>query len=218
VETDCKKYIVWDWNGTLLNDIDISIEVMNIMLHKRGINKMDSERYLEIFGFPVREYYVTLGFNLESESFEELAVEFIDTYLGELEKASLFEDALPVLERLKKKGFCHLLLSAMEQNSLLRNVIYLQADKVFDDIVGSFDMEAYGKFDVASELKEDYDLTKENAILIGDTLHDKEIADQLELNCLLLSTGHQAKHRLEEAGVPIFDSLEEIEANLSKHL
>ena len=30
------KTIIWDWNGTLLNDLDLSIDAVNILLRDRG--------------------------------------------------------------------------------------------------------------------------------------------------------------------------------------
>ena len=40
-----KKLILWDWNGTLLNDIDACVEAMNVMLGKRNMSLLGIERY-----------------------------------------------------------------------------------------------------------------------------------------------------------------------------
>lgn len=210
MEKASEKYLIWDWNGTLIDDVDASVRVMNLLLRKRGMELITKAHYLEVFDFPVKNYYQRVGFDLKYEQFEELAVEYIDSYLIELQHVKLFEGALDVLKKFKNKGYTQILLSAMEQNSLLRNLIYLKADASFDDVFGSFDMEAYGKIDVAQEVKEDYELTPKNALLVGDTLHDKEIADELGVSCILLSTGHQSRARIEKAGVPIVDTLQEL--------
>ncbi len=51
-----KKVIIWDWNGTLLNDTDICVSCMNRVLKKRGLELLDVQRYREIFNFPVKIY------------------------------------------------------------------------------------------------------------------------------------------------------------------
>ena len=55
------KYIIWDWNGTLINDVWLLVEIMNNMLKKRNLPKIDSKKYREIFDFPVTKYYSKLG-------------------------------------------------------------------------------------------------------------------------------------------------------------
>ena len=70
--TDLSKYshIIWDWNGTLLNDAWLCVEVMNGMLAKRNLPIRTLNQYMDIFDFPVKDYYVKLGYNFEKEPFE----------------------------------------------------------------------------------------------------------------------------------------------------
>jgi phosphoglycolate phosphatase len=50
------RHIIWDWNGTLLDDVDYSVGVMNILLRRRGLPALDRARYHVVFDFPVRDY------------------------------------------------------------------------------------------------------------------------------------------------------------------
>src|SRR5262245_43055202 len=50
-------HVIWDWNGTLLNDVTHAIDTINFLLEPRGLPLMSIERYREIFGFPIRRYY-----------------------------------------------------------------------------------------------------------------------------------------------------------------
>ena len=78
-----KKYdrVLWDWNGTLLDDLDMNYEVMKTMLLKTGKNTFPSKDfYLENFAFPIINFYKLLGFDFESRSFEEAAVEYVSEY------------------------------------------------------------------------------------------------------------------------------------------
>jgi len=89
--------IIWDWNGTLLNDVDICIDTMNQLLGKRKYKPLNKYRYLEIFTFPVRNYYSKAGFNFSSEPFDKIAIEFIDIYQEKLKSASVFPEVRYVL-------------------------------------------------------------------------------------------------------------------------
>jgi phosphoglycolate phosphatase len=72
--------IIWDWNGTLLDDVDMCIESINILLKRRNLDMLSRKRYRDIFTFPVRDYYETAGFNFSKEPWDKVAHEFIDLY------------------------------------------------------------------------------------------------------------------------------------------
>ena len=78
------KHIIWDWNGTLLNDGWLFVDIMNSILRQRKMDTITLEKYRNIFGFPIKDYYIKLGFDLEKESFEESGMEFIKEYWPQL--------------------------------------------------------------------------------------------------------------------------------------
>ena len=61
---DC---IFYDFNGTLLDDTDICVEILNKMLDKRGYKHITKEKYRDIFSFPIKEYYEKAGFDFSNE-------------------------------------------------------------------------------------------------------------------------------------------------------
>ena len=48
------RHFIWDWNGTLLNDAWLCVDIINSMLEERGIERVTAERYAQIFGFPLK--------------------------------------------------------------------------------------------------------------------------------------------------------------------
>ena len=48
------KHVIWDWNGTLLDDAVLCVEVMNVVLARRKLPPLTAERYADRFRFPVR--------------------------------------------------------------------------------------------------------------------------------------------------------------------
>ena len=87
------KHIIWDWNGTLVDDVWLVVEIMNKMLKKRHLPGIDSKKYREIFDFPVIKYYIKLGFDFSRESFEDLTIEFIGEYYDRFNECKLFDQA-----------------------------------------------------------------------------------------------------------------------------
>ena len=89
--------IIWDWNGTLIDDLHICLESINAMLKRRHLPLLSSSVYRQIFDFPVINYYLKLGFDLEKESFDHVSVEFHDEYLKRLNTGELHKHALYIL-------------------------------------------------------------------------------------------------------------------------
>ena len=117
--TDIKYFhIIWDWNGTLLDDAWLFVDVMNEILHKRNINPITLSKYREIFEFPVRNYYHTLGFNLDKESFGEIGSEFINIYKMRRFEANLHSQSLQLLHQIQILGINNYILSAQQQTIL----------------------------------------------------------------------------------------------------
>ena len=73
--------IFWDWNGTLMDDVDFTHSCLNWMLETHGYpQRYDLAAYREIFGFPIEEYYIRAGFNFAKHPYAELAERFMEHY------------------------------------------------------------------------------------------------------------------------------------------
>ncbi len=202
--------IIWDWNGTLLDDVNICIESINFSLEKRNLPLLTKEKYQEIFTFPVVDYYKKAGFDFSKNSFEELSHEFIGHYLDKLMGANLHQDVEAILQQFDNNGYRQFILSAMEQTTLTDSVRHFNIEKYFNRIQGTGDIYAYGKLHNANILMEASGLDPATTCLIGDTLHDLEVARQLTCNCLLISSGHQSHARLAKKHHRVAHSIKEV--------
>jgi len=194
------KTIIWDWNGTLLNDAMICIDSMNDLLEARSLPKLNIERYREIFTFPVRDYYLAAGFDFNEEPFEIPAMQFIELYRKAVKKASLHQGSREILQTLNNSGYRQHVLSVMEQQLLLKSISDLGISDFFEQIAGIDNHYGNGKTKLAGKLLNTIGTDPENLILIGDTLHDHEVAEANGIPCILISHGHQSYERLKSSG------------------
>lgn len=207
---DKGKYILWDWNGTLLDDVQVCIDCMNIMLEKRDMSLIDRQAYRDIFTFPVIEYYRKLGFDFDKEPFSDLAPEYISIYMEQSRNATLHKDVFSVLEEAKAKGFSQFILSAMEQDELLSQARDKRIHHYFEDIVGLDNIHARSKIDRGIKLINEKSLPPDQCIVIGDTFHDYEVARELGCRCILVDKGHQNLSNFEfDNRVHVLDNLQE---------
>lgn len=202
--------IIWDWNGTLLNDMDICVDSINVLLAKRGLPLMDLANYRNLFTFPVIRYYETIGFDFTAEAYDAVAMEFINVYLEKLKDASLFPAVRPILEIIKNKGFRQAILSAMEQENLLQSVRSKGIEAYFSLILGTSDHFANGKVYQVGRIIHELQLEPAKTFIIGDTLHDYEVAQEAGCKCILFAGGHQDRNRLVKSGCTVVYELEEL--------
>lgn len=205
-----KKHILWDWNGTLLNDIVVCVDCMNVLLAERSIPQLTLTKYQQIFTFPVKDYYKSAGFNFSAEAFEKPAMEFIHLYHENLYKADLFPCVAVVLEYMKGKELGQSILSAMEHESLIKSLKDKGIYNYFDEVSGIDNHYAHSKLEIGQELIEKIGLPKEEFILIGDSLHDLDVANELGVECILVANGHQCKERLLEKSQYVLNELKDV--------
>ena len=146
------KYVIWDWNGTLYDDVQIGVDAMNEMLKIKGYNKfLTVEKYREIFCFPVIEYYRQVGFDFSVHPFEELAELYIRLYSPLQKKAKLYSGADDVLREIKKRGAVQTVISACEKNRLAFQINQFDIMDFFYGVAGIDDNLARGKAQLAKK-------------------------------------------------------------------
>lgn len=213
-DLNIKNYsnIIWDWNGTLLDDAQLCNDIINIQLVKRSLPSISLEKYREIFTFPVKDYYIKAGFNFKEESFEKIGKDFIDEYEIKKSSCSLFPKTIEVLQHIKSLNIRQYLLSAYKQDNLKKLVEQFNLTGYFESIRGLDHIYADGKLELGKLLMMDInkDDNKGKSLLIGDTLHDYEVAQSIGADCFLISAGHQEENKLKELKIPILKNIGEL--------
>ncbi|MCK4627607.1 MAG: HAD family hydrolase [Sedimentisphaerales bacterium] len=205
------KHIIWDWNGTLLDDVNECVAVVSGMLQRRRLPELTIERYKENVGFPVIDFYRRLGFDFTKESYEKVADEYMKGYVRCLPQCRLRQGAETFIRSLTDAGLTHSVLSAYHQRRLEEAVAHFQIEQWFIKLIGLNDYYAHSKVENGRKWIDELPYKKQEVLFVGDMLHDYETACAMGVDCVLLSCGHQSREKLRECGVPVFDSIKEIE-------
>lgn len=202
-------HILWDFNGTLLDDVGTGIVSINALLSSRGLRTLGGvEEYHEVFGFPIIDYYKRLGFDFDAEPYDKIAHEWVKLYLHHVKEAPLFEGALDVLDTIKESGVPQIILSATEKEMLEGQLSSLGIRGYFSEVLGLDNVYAHGKIDIGKEWMER--TRPERALLIGDTEHDFEVARAIGAECVLVACGHRPRKALESCGTTVVGNIKEI--------
>lgn len=211
-----KSLILWDWNGTLLDDVDVCVDSMNCLLSKRKLKSINKQIYRNLFGFPVKDYYTKLGFAFTSETFEEVSVEFISEYKKRAEAgAKLYGQVTDVLHYFRSLGKQQVIMSAMESQMLQKQLAFYGVHHLFDDVCGVSDIYANGKTELAKNYLLKNKINSSDVVFIGDTLHDAEVAGHIGCELILVSHGHHDEEKLKQTGKPILKDLNGLHQQIS---
>ncbi|MBN1650265.1 MAG: HAD family hydrolase [Bacteroidales bacterium] len=201
------KQLIWDWNGTLLDDVEMCVRVMNGLLSKYKLPLLSPERYKQLFDFPVHDYYLKLGFDFDTLSFEKVGHEFMAAYFKELPKSALFSDVHKLLAEFDRLGLNQVVLSAMEHQAL-ENSLHEKGIRPYFSIVQGIDNHlANGKEELGEALLNRSGFSASETLLLGDTLHDLQVANSISCSCVLIANGHFSKERLLAQHDLVFDTL-----------
>lgn len=202
-------HLIWDFNGTVLDDVEVGIDSANALLVADGLKEIPSvEAYRSLFGFPIKSYYERLGVDFSKTSFEELAPVWVEEYLSRVKNAKLNDGVLQTIQKVKSLGICQILLSATQQDMLKRQIYSLGIESCFDAVLGLDNIHAVSKEKLAQDWCEQN--PSATPLFLGDTDHDFAVASATGNSCVLFSGGHQSKERLSRLGCPVIDRIPDV--------
>ena len=204
------ELILWDWNGTLLDDVQLCVDALNRLLARYGYpQRYDRDQYRAIFCFPVQEYYARAGFDFSRHSFDELAVSFMEDYIPASARCPLMEGTRDALDAFANAGLRQVILSASPVPTLEQQAAQRDVTRYFDRLLGLGDIYAKSKVDLGLRYLQETGFDPARAVMIGDSTHDFEVARALGVGCVLQSGGHQPPEVLRETGAPVVPGLRE---------
>ena len=203
--------IVWDWNGTLLDDAHICMECVNDMLRKRNMPVLDLQTYRSYVDNPIIKAYEHI-FDLKVVTFDTIVKEFYESYPRYVKDAQLISGALQMLDYFREKRCRQIIITAARTPDVIDFLCRFGIKGYFEAVLGSKDLQGGSKISWAVEYTKSESFSKEKMLMIGDTAHDAETAAAIGADCILFSGGHQCEEKLKATGRPVVKSLMQIPA------
>ena len=207
---DNYKHIIWDWNGTIIDDVVIGVDIINELLKQRKLETITVDVYKEIFTIPVKNYYANLGFDFTKEPFETVGKYWTNEYEKRKYECKILPGVVNLMEKISSIGIGQSILSAYVQHTLEEMVDYFDLRKYFTHIVGLDNIYAASKMHLGHELKNRLGNKQGECLIIGDTVHDYDVAKEIGADCVLVSSGHQSKNKLLAVTDHVIDSINEL--------
>lgn len=209
------QHIVWDWNGTLFDDVPLVVEAVNACLASRGAARIDAAAYRREFVRPLTAFYEKLlAAPVDDLLIAELDGVFQDAYWDGFDTAGLTGDARAAIELVARSGATQSIASMLWHDMLVPTVTGFGLDE--------FMLALDGNRGAAGETKEQHmirhvarlcemypGMSPQRMTVIGDVVDDAMAAAAAGLRCVLYDGGSQTRAALESTGSPVAETLVE---------
>lgn len=206
-------HVVWDWNGTLIADLALTIESVNRALGEFGRPPITADDYRAHYQRPVVRFYERLlGRVLDGPAWDRVNHLYHDHYEARVETLQLEVGARAALGGVAALGHSQSLLSMWGHESLVREVGRHEIGHFFARVDGHRERSGDTKAEHLAWHLERLGLRDPARVLVvGDALDDVEAARAVGARSVLLASGTHHPERLRGAGVPVFETLAAIE-------
>ena len=199
------SHIIWDYNGTVVDDVVTSIAAVNKMLESRGLPPTSIEIYRETLTIPLDKYYASVG--IKNADIKKLSVEFQNWCNHFSYLSSIFDGFHNAIKIAKSKSVKNILLSSLYNEFLMNEVEKYKIKNCFDDIIGMQDTAVGSKLNNAKNYLSANNIDAKNVLFVGDLTTDSDMAKALGAKCVLIPNGHNSTKRCASQGVDVVENL-----------
>lgn len=184
------KNIIFDWSGTLIDDVAFTYSATMKVFEKIGLEKITMEKFKEEFTLPYMDFYKKFKKNADKRIIDNS----FDKELDLINKSKLFPEVKEVLNFLQKRKIKMIILSSYFQESLEREIKDNDLQDFFSDINGS----VHDKTEVIIEIMQKNNFKPTETIYVGDMVHDIDTGKKAGVITVIVSCGYQLKQVLLE--------------------
>ena len=203
-------YIIWDYNGTIIDDAWVAVAAENVVLRSRGLPEIDLDFYRRECEMPIVRFYHKI-YDLSKYDLKELSVAFLKNYDEISKQAKPFPEVCGAIERFSGAGLRQGVISSFDTERVRNSLKAFGLDKYFDFISGADDTSCGSKTERAALVLEKNGFDPKKTLFIGDMYHDFETAQRVGADCVIIPKGHQGEEVLRSyKNVTVLNSAEEI--------
>ena len=204
-------HVVWDWNGTLLDDLTVVLDSVNAGVSSYLTSPLTLEQYRNHYTRPVKRFYDTiLGRELSFEEWVDLDARFHRAYDERLHEAALAPGAGDALAAVSASHHSQSLLSMYPHDALLPLVRSRGIDHHFDQIDGLRGVAGDAKYASLVAHLDTLEVSAPSVLMVGDTPDDAVAAFSAGADCVLVDNGSHHRRALEATGADVVDSIDAV--------
>ena len=200
-----KKLIVYDWNGTLIDDTWITAQCFSFVIAPWGLPPLTAETFRQAYDVPWTVMYKNMGVSdahIAQLSGHPIGENFLNDYETRINQAKLHNGTSAILQSMTDQGIDQIILSNHIEDRILEQLNRLGISKHFKTILAyktySAEERKTTKLDKLQQYICEKNLKPSDIIIVGDTPEEIKIAKQLGLACVSFTFGYASETRLKK--------------------
>ena len=196
------KLVVWDWNGTIIDDVGITVQAVNSgVLPLLNLPEMTVSEYQDVFEVPIINNYLNLGVSEAEfhEKSEAISQAFHSHYEPLAARAHTRRNIRSALLRLQQTGVQSIILSNHTLEGIYLQLARLELEKFFVTVLANDDIEQVhhtGKQHRVENYLSQYYFQPDEVAIVGDTAEEISIGKKLGLHTIAVTGGFSSRARL----------------------
>jgi len=177
------RNIIFDWSGTLVDDLGPVIEATNAVLGNYNIAPLDREEFRRLFRLPYREFYSDL---LPHVPLEDLEALFRPAFDAAITPVTVLPHAREKLEWCAACGIRTFVLTSMDTTAFERQMDNFGLRHRFEATYSGVS----DKREIIHQILENHGLNPDETAFVGDMTHDVETARHGGISSIAVLTGY----------------------------
>lgn len=186
------RNFIFDWSGTLADDLSRVLDATNAVFRHYGLDEMDKGEFRAKFRLPYPDFYAEVLPDVELGELEDVFRGGFDLSPA---RVTLLPHAREFMEYCRERGIRCFALTSVDKKAFRHQVTDLQMEPYFEAIYSG----VLNKREVIHSLLETHRLRPDETAFIGDMTHDVETAASAGLTSIAVLTGYQNAAQLSAA-------------------
>jgi len=178
------RNVIFDWSGTVVDDLPPVVEATNVVLARYGLETMDRDTFRRQFSLPFVAFYERI---LPGVDIEELETVFRPAMAASTAPVTLIPHALPFLERCAQQDCRMFVLSSAPPEAVEAQAAALGLSGFFEVIYAG----VRDKRERIADILLEHGLIPEETVMIGDMRHDVHAAQAAGIRSIAVLTGYE---------------------------
>ena len=201
------RNLIWDFNGTIIDDARLCCEAYNYVLGLHGKPGITQDHLAKIWNLPVRGFFANFDFENLDQVIDLLCEQFHDFYAARWHACEIQPGVPQLLDYVRQRSFGQAVLSGHPHDYLVEMLQHFELYSEFMSVRGVDTIVAVDKIQVGRDMMKDLQWNPAETLIVGDSTFDFDTAEALGIGCVLVARGIQSRERLVAVGAPVFDSL-----------
>jgi phosphoglycolate phosphatase len=190
------KLIVFDWDGTLCDSTAKICLALQRGADEVGLSVLTGDQIQNIIGLGLPEAIRALYPSIEQPQLESLQLAYTEHYAADISPNQLFPDALETLDVLRDRGHLLAVATSKSRYGLSRVLTDLGMQEYFDASRCADETRSKPDPLMLNELLSEQGVHRQDAVMVGDTEYDMEMARRADVRCIAVDFGAHSIERL----------------------